>query len=322
MISVISAGSVQEIQAGAQVVARTARVVESPYLAGMDIALDHAFDDLFNGPLDDAVIQIVDDLIARSSGGEVVYLLPENGLPGDITVQELAARTDIVVLPGVFVPDAPVLGRVSIVDALEIALAENAAPFDRGLCPIDPTTPLMVTNWYGESVVRLALQRLARMYGASEIELAQFEAHGRLVIPPVDPLDGPSAIAALEHITARLRRPDGCPWDREQTRETLLSQFIEELDEFAGAINAGDIANQCEELGDVLFHVVAQCQLAAEAGDFTLDDVLRGITAKLVRRHPHVFGDVVVETYDDVLATWNRIKAEEKAGGRQNQARL
>lgn len=319
MITVVAASSALEIQVGAQVVARTARVADLPYLAGMDVSFDHSYDGLFDGPLDNAVIQIVDDLIDRSTRGDVVYLLPENGLPGDITVQELAARTDIAVLPGIVVPDAPLLGRVTIVDALEIALAANAEPFDRGLCPIDPTVPLMVTNWYGESVVRLALQRLARLYGASESELAQFEARSRLVIPPVDPLDAPSAIAALEHITARLRRPDGCPWDRKQTRETLLPKFVEELEELASAINAGDVPNQCEELGDVLFHIIAQCQLAAEAGEFTLDDVLRGITSKLVRRHPHVFGDVVVETYDDVLATWNRVKAEEKAAARQNQ---
>lgn len=313
MITVVGANILHEFDVSGPIVARTGHVLTSPELRERDISFDHSYDAIFDGPLERALDTVVDDLVERSTQGGLLYLLPGDGVPGDLTVEALSARADITLIPGTLHPGMSGLGRADVVDALEIALAENQGAFGRGLCPIDSTVPRIVTNWYGESVVSLATRRLMLAYNANEAEVRSWESDGRLFIPPVDPLEGPGSVAALEHIVARLRRPDGCPWDREQTRESLLPQFIEELGELGDAIKASDVPNQREELGDVLFHVVAQCQLAAEANDFTFEDVLREITAKLVRRHPHVFGDVQVDTYDDVLATWNRVKAEEKA---------
>lgn len=321
MITVVGASILHEFDVSGPIVARTAQALNAPELRDLDIRLDHSYDAIFDGPLERALDDIVDDLVERSTQGGLLYLLPGDGVPGDLTVEALSSRVDIELVPCALHPGLTGLGRANVVDALEIALAENQGAFGRGLCPIDPTVPLIVTNWYGESVVSLAGRRLMRVYNANEAEVQSWESNERLFVPPVDPLDGPGSLAALEHIVARLRRPDGCPWDREQTKESLLPQFVEELGELGDAIKANDVANQCEELGDVLFHVVAQCQLAAEAGEFTFDDVLREITAKLVRRHPHVFGDAKVETYDDVLATWNRVKAEEKAALSQSENR-
>lgn len=110
----------------------------------------------------------------------------------------------------------------------------------------------------------------------------------------------------------RLRAKDGCPWDREQTTRSLLPYLIEESSEFIDAAQAGDKAHMCEELGDVLFQVVFHAQVAAERGDFGIDDVVQAVSEKMVRRHPHVFGDAHVKGTGEVLARWEEIKATEK----------
>jgi XTP/dITP diphosphohydrolase len=115
-------------------------------------------------------------------------------------------------------------------------------------------------------------------------------------------------IAVLE----RLRAPGGCAWDRAQTHESLVQYLVEETYELVDAIEAGDDAELVEELGDVLYQVVFHSDIAAEQGRFTLEDVAAHMTAKMVGRHPHVFGDLVAETPDAVMLHWDRLKAEEK----------
>jgi XTP/dITP diphosphohydrolase len=116
-------------------------------------------------------------------------------------------------------------------------------------------------------------------------------------------------IATLE----RLRAPGGCAWDRDQTHASLVQYLVEESAELVEAIEAGDDAELIEELGDVLYQVLFHADIAAEAGRFTLEDVAAHMTQKMVGRHPHVFGDVVAETPDAVVATWDAVKAVEKA---------
>jgi XTP/dITP diphosphohydrolase len=116
-------------------------------------------------------------------------------------------------------------------------------------------------------------------------------------------------IATLEH----LRAPGGCAWDREQTHASLVQYLVEESAELVEAIESGDDAELVEELGDVLYQVLFHADIAAEAGRFTLEDVAAHMTQKMVGRHPHVFGDVVAETPDAVVANWEAIKAVEKA---------
>jgi MazG family protein len=118
--------------------------------------------------------------------------------------------------------------------------------------------------------------------------------------------------AKLCQIVAKLRAPGGCPWDQEQTRESLLPQLIEEAYEVADSVRAGDTANFREELGDLLLHVIMQAEIAREAGAFDIDDVLEGITNKLIRRHPHVFGKTELPDSGAVLRQWEAIKRDEK----------
>ena len=122
----------------------------------------------------------------------------------------------------------------------------------------------------------------------------------------------------LKEVVRKLRAPDGCPWDKEQTHSSLKPGCIEEAAEVICGINVyektGNPENLKEELGDLLLQVVMQAQIAEEEGIFTMDDVAKGITEKLIRRHPHVFGDVKVADSKEVLVNWEEIKAKEKEG--------
>jgi MazG family protein len=120
----------------------------------------------------------------------------------------------------------------------------------------------------------------------------------------------------LVKVMARLRGPDGCPWDREQTHETLARHLLEESHELLEAIDRGDSDAIRDELGDLLLQVVFHAQMASDDGRWDVDDVARGLVEKLIHRHPHVFGDVEVAGADEVLTNWERLKSEEGSGSR------
>ena len=122
------------------------------------------------------------------------------------------------------------------------------------------------------------------------------------------------ALLDLVRVMARLRGPGGCPWDAEQTHASLARHLLEETHEALAAIDAGDGEAVRDELGDVLLQVVFHAQIAADGGAWDIDDVAEGLVAKLVRRHPHVFGEVEVSGADEVLVNWERIKDDEKGG--------
>lgn len=177
-----------------------------------------------------------------------------------------------------------------------------------------------------------ALQRLARQVpGSHEVHVLSIneeqsdqvqtmplaEAIARqadvLFVPPLSPLARLHEPRSLRWIMARLRAPDGCPWDREQTHQTLKRHLLEETAEVIDALDEDDMSALREELGDLLLQVYFQAQVAEEQGDFTFDDVVRGISEKLVRRHPHVFGDRAAGSAEQALANWESIKQEEHA---------
>jgi XTP/dITP diphosphohydrolase len=128
--------------------------------------------------------------------------------------------------------------------------------------------------------------------------------------------DASGNLSALQHlidVVARLRSPDdGCPWDLQQTPESLIPYVIEEAYEVVDAIQSGDSKAIAEELGDLLLQVVLQSQIASETNTFAIAEVAEGIAQKLIRRHPHIFGDVKTESMDEIHQNWERIKAEEK----------
>jgi tetrapyrrole methylase family protein/MazG family protein len=144
-------------------------------------------------------------------------------------------------------------------------------------------------------------------------ELADADlAAGPWLVPPLSPLDNLASPHGMAAISARLRAPNGCPWDRKQTHATLRPFVLEEAYEAVDAIEQGSPADLAEELGDLFLQIILHAQLAAEEGDFDLTDVYRTLGAKIVRRHPHVFGDVEVADAAEVLRNWEAIKADER----------
>jgi MazG family protein len=147
----------------------------------------------------------------------------------------------------------------------------------------------------------------------SESELPRFDEDAARPVPPLATQEGVT-LARLVGVMRRLLAPDGCPWDREQTLESLRKYVLEEACEVIDAIDKKDRAGLREELGDLLLQVVFQAELARREGVFGIDDVVSGIVDKLVTRHPHVFGHLDVKTADEVLQNWEKQKAIEKKG--------
>jgi tetrapyrrole methylase family protein / MazG family protein len=137
---------------------------------------------------------------------------------------------------------------------------------------------------------------------------------GSAVDGPVPSSRGGEGLLDLVRVQARLRAPDGCPWDREQDHRTLARHLLEETHELLEAIDADDDAAIRDELGDLLLQVTFHAQIAADDGRWDIDDVADALVAKLVHRHPHVFGDVDVAGSDEVLVNWEKLKAEETGG--------
>jgi tetrapyrrole methylase family protein / MazG family protein len=161
----------------------------------------------------------------------------------------------------------------------------------------------------GATVARLG----GTQAGALRIEaLTLHDLGGPVYVPPIAPEEAAAGPWAMPFISDRLRRPDGCPWDREQTHASLRKHLLEETYEVYDALEAGATPALAEELGDLLLQVVLHAQLAAEAGVFDLADVQAVLARKIVRRHPHVFGDAVARTAGDVNRQWERIKADER----------
>ncbi len=133
-------------------------------------------------------------------------------------------------------------------------------------------------------------------------------------------LDHPDGLTRLRYIVHRLRAPGGCPWDQEQTHESLIPHVLEEAYEVVDAIKSGDPALICEELGDLLLQPVLHAEIASETGAFDIDQMAHGLSEKLIRRHPHVFGEASADNSEAVLTQWDAIKRQEK--GTQKEGHL
>ena len=198
--------------------------------------------------------------------------------------------------------------------ALVLADAAQPPPTDAGLRRYPPETAaqlLMAINSDGEgggiAVQRVALSEIASRLNAGGGWLA-------LALPAIAPEEIRNDPRGLHGVIARLRDPaSGCPWDLAQDHRSLRPHLLEEMYEVLEALDGGDTRALEEELGDLLMQVVLHAQVAQDAGTFDLDTVSEGIRAKLVHRHPHVFGGVEAETPDEVADNWERIKADERA---------
>jgi tetrapyrrole methylase family protein/MazG family protein len=138
---------------------------------------------------------------------------------------------------------------------------------------------------------------------------------GLLTVLYVPPLGEGTSFEAFQEIIAHLRAPEGCPWDKEQTHQSLRASLLEESYEALAALDSEDPHKMTEEFGDLLLQIVLNTQIASEEGEFGMSDVFKGIYDKLIRRHPHVFGETQVDGVGNVLKNWEKLKAEERASG-------
>ncbi len=216
-----------------------------------------------------------------------------------------------------------ILGIDPIRQGLQIVPAEKAAglsPELPALITVGPEADLakvragLLEIYPPDTPLKLFYPSHRQPVTAALGELAEARSRPAAIFVDVRPLEElPRTFQALEYIVARLRAPDGCPWDRQQTHQSTKPFLLEEVYEAVDAIDREDWADLREELGDVLFHVVFQAQLAREEGRFNLGDVLETVNTKLVRRHPHVFGEVKVASVDEIWANWEELKRSEKA---------
>ncbi len=276
--------------------------------------------------------------------GGVTYAVPGHPFVAEATCPEIARRAreqglPVRVIEGLsFIePTFSALGidpfpRTALVDALELANLHTP--------PFPPDQPALVAQIYSREVaadVKLTLNavypdmhpvRLVHAAGTDmqvveDLQLYEIDRSQQvglltsLYLPPLAP---DMAVEGFQEIVAHLRAPDGCPWDREQTQQTLGPYLLEETYEALSALESGDVNGFREELGDLLLIVVMLSQIASEDGDFSFAEVVQGISQKIVYRHPHVFGEVQVDGTSGVLKNWENLKAaERKAKGKEKE---
>jgi tetrapyrrole methylase family protein/MazG family protein len=295
--------------------------------------------------------QIVDNIMtltreAAANNRDVAYAVPGHPLVGESTVTMLIAAAEerglaVRVISGLsFVePVLEAIGKDGL-DGLQLFDAIDIARYNYP--PLNTDVPLLLGQVYDRLLANELKLSLMAMY-PDEHEIVLIHAAGtesqsteRVPLYMVDrqeslthlssmyvpPLAQGSTLTTLAETVAYLRGPDGCPWDQEQTPHSMRSGFIEEFAEAMDALDGFDIPGLQEELGDLLYHIVMQAQMAAESGEFTLTDVVSGIEAKLKRRHPHVWSDWTVENSEEVVRNWEELKAAEKPASSAPQALL
>ena len=307
-----------------------------------------SFDRLYDQSADWGTLyqQIAEEVCTLASQQPVIYAVPGHPLIGETSVQivlQLARQRGLSVatiaglsfLEPLYTALAldPFESGSQLVDATSLA----ALSVDEIAGKIVPTVPLLVAQVYNRrlaSQVKLALStcypdewpvKLVRAAGIAaeetvielplyELDRNNFANHlSTLYVPPVDALTALRLPESLRYITMRLRRtPDGCPWDREQTHQSLLKYVIEETYEVVEAIEENDMEKLAEELGDLLLQVYLHAEIARQEDDFVIGDVYEHINAKLIRRHPHVFGTIEVSSTGEVLQNWEAIKRQER----------
>ena len=307
-------------------------------------------DDLYesSGSFDELYAAISQRVLDALERVDVVYAVPGSPVAGERTVCLLR---DAAMDQGIEVELVPSVGGldliaaatcldlmadgVQVLDAVWLGAWTDQQPFNGALLDISPYRPAIVTQVYKAELAvaaQLALGtvfpethvvHLARWsnpagsmtvepFPLSDLDRADVDHLTSLVVPAMPKRTATRSPFTLFETVARLRAPDGCPWDREQSHESLVGALIEEAFEAVDAIENADDASMADELGDLLLQPVMQAQIAAERGAFDIGDVLDSVSSKLVRRHPHVFGDASASTPDEVLTTWNRVKASER----------
>lgn len=296
------------------------------------------FDDIYDSlpTFEEVYKRIADEIIEKTKQGDVVYAVPGHPLVAEDTVQRILKLSrvqgiDVEIVPSVSFIDA-------VINALSIDPIEGLKILD-GLelqnQRIDTSAHNIITQVYSRRVASDVKLKLMEYYeDETEVVLIraagvrQYEKLEKMPLYNIDRVEWVDYLTSLyippvsrkrrydfddlRGIMERLRGVDGCPWDREQTHESLKQYLIEESYEVLEAIDEDDMDKLCEELGDVLLQVVFHASIAMERGDFDILDVTHRITDKMIKRHTHIFGDDVCNTAADVIGNWEEIKKKEQ----------
>ncbi|MGO0058529.1 nucleoside triphosphate pyrophosphohydrolase [Brevibacillus fluminis] len=301
-------------------------------------SFDHVY--LQHGGFDEVYEQISRELLDKAEQEqEILYAVPGHPLVAERTVQLLlekarSQQVEVQVLGGQSFLD-PLFARLAIDPIEGFALLDATRLTAQQINPELHTVIAQVYDQLTASDVKLTLMEVlpdehpvtivtavgaAGMEHVETVPLYELDHHqgfGNLSLVYVQPTQDDTVrnrqFARLREIVAILRSPEGCPWDREQTHQSLRKNLIEESFEVLEAIDEDDPDGMCEELGDLLLQVLLHSQIAVENGDFSIDDVILGLNEKLIRRHPHVFGERHADDANEAFATWQEVKAAEKA---------
>jgi tetrapyrrole methylase family protein / MazG family protein len=309
----------------------------------------HSFDQLYeNGNSFEHVYAAITgrvlELGRRAEG--IIYAVPGHPLVAEATGPELMRKAREAGLPVRIVeglsflePTFSALGldpypQLTLCDALTLGQAHVPA--------FAPDGPALIAQIYSRLVAAEVKSTLTAIYpdqhqvrfvhaaGTDDevvedlalYEIDRSEHIGLLSSLYVPSLAEGTSFESFQEIVAHLRAPDGCPWDREQTHATLRSHLLQESYEAVAAMDAEDASGMREEFGDLLLQIVLNSQIASEEGEFTANDVVRGIYDKIIRRHPHVFGDAKVAGVEGVLANWEKLKEKERKQSDQQKGLL
>ncbi len=326
------------------------RTNQHPTVASLPPGLEiHSFDEIYEtgDSFEEVYSAIVEKVLELGKSPQgVVYAVPGDPFVAEATCPEIAQRARALGLPLRIVsglsflePVFAALGldpypHLFLMDAMELSQAHVPA--------FPPDMPVLVAQVYSRLVaaeVKMTLNtvypdehpvRLVHSAGTeNEIvedlqlyEIDRSEHIGLLTVLYVPPLGEGTSLEAFQEIVAHLRAPDGCPWDREQTHESLRNHLMGEAYEVLAAMDSGNPAEMAEEFGDLLLQIVLNAQIAGEDGDFTMADVLKGIYDKIIRRHPHVFGDVKLDGVQGVLTNWEKLMAVERSNSHEPEKGL
>lgn len=316
------------------------RTLQHPTLAGFPKSWNVEGFDRFYERYDsfDAVYEaIVSELLNLvQKDGRVVYAVPGDPSVGEATVERLRVRAlgqdvEVELIHGVsFIEPCLAALELDALDGVFVADAHEVGALHHPSFPphahvlvgqihsrmVASDVKLTLMNQYPEdhSVVLVVGAGTGdpQMQRSPLHDLDRRETFGPLTTLYLPPLERPGAFEQFQEIVAHLRAPEGCPWDREQTHSSLRQHLLEESYEALEALDRLDMTALEEELGDLLLQIVLQAQIATESGEFQMADVVAGINDKLVRRHPHVFGDVEVEDVGQVLQNWEHLKGAER----------
>ncbi len=327
-----------ELLAGArEVMLRTSR---HPTVDGLPTGpLYRSFDEIYERleTFDAVYAEIAAQVLTLGQRLEgVVYAVPGHPLVGETTVQLLLAQARELALPVRIVAGLsflePILTALGL-DAFDgLQIADATALAAKHHPNLDPDVGALVVQLYSRALAGELKLTLMNLYHddhpvtlvqaagtAAQVvrllplyQLDRQEGLDHLTSVYLPPLAQRGSLASYQDVVARLRAPDGCPWDREQTHQSLRTHLLEETYEVLAALDADDMPHLREELGDLLLQVLLHAQIATEDGDFRLVDSAADAMAKLIRRHPHVFGQVQVTGSEDVLRNWEQIKRQEK----------